>query len=533
MVFVPNSHSNTILTATSPIKGSYPGEIYAIIISLLYPDIHLFPQPLIYAIDNLTTCSNLNLIQSSSTFPFNSNTNSFSSWYLLLWHLLKKTNLTIIFTWIKGHANFEGNNVADTISKWISSHIHIPTNQLTPPEFPSILHNNTPVPGKVTTKHTKHLHDAHTHNNIHLSFSTIFFLNSSWFSRLNFKWVNGLFSCKGYAPHYNLKDYTCPLCHTKHPLDPTSFTALCPSPKATHLRQLINNTRSTTTHTTINNWYLTATPGEKRNYIRTLIPTSLSNDLRTPPPNTSYSSHKSHLLRELKYRTKPLNNVLHSLSQWFQDNSIPNFDSRIPISDNNPWYIPNSEFSTSSTQPVKLSYPSFPNKPPINKNPHSHRHTFLKPKPKKHNLIQLYYSTTDANSPACTPPPETTACTHIPRPSHTTPLTPPHFPSTAWSLTPPLPSPILLAPPCLAVISAPSSSLWTASVHSYIYLAVSFVLFLSMCLSAPIPLHSACHGIHVVHSDLSQAYGASVQCSAPWVWDCVQYSMSLVDFGSP
>ena len=61
-------------------------EIYAIIISLLYPDIHLLPQPLIYAIANLTTCSNLNLIQSSSTFPFNSNNNSFCSWYLLLWH---------------------------------------------------------------------------------------------------------------------------------------------------------------------------------------------------------------------------------------------------------------------------------------------------------------------------------------------------------------------------------------------------------------------------------------------------------------
>ena len=38
IVFVPNSHSNTILTPTSPIRGSYSGKIYAIIISLLYPD---------------------------------------------------------------------------------------------------------------------------------------------------------------------------------------------------------------------------------------------------------------------------------------------------------------------------------------------------------------------------------------------------------------------------------------------------------------------------------------------------------------
>ena len=76
---------------------------------------------------------------------------------------LKQTNLTIIFTWIKGHANFEGNNVADTVSKWISSHIHIPANQLSPPDSPTILYHNTPLPGKITAKHTKLLHEAHTH----------------------------------------------------------------------------------------------------------------------------------------------------------------------------------------------------------------------------------------------------------------------------------------------------------------------------------------------------------------------------------
>ena len=241
IVFVPNSQNNTILAATSPIKGSYPGVIYAIIISLLYPNIRLFPQPLIYAIDNLTTCSNLNLLQSSSTFPFNTNNDSFCRWYLLLWHLLKNINFTIIFTWIKGHANFEGNDMADTVSKWISSHIHVSANQLTPPELPSILHHNTPLPSKISTKYTKHLHSAHAHNKIHLSLSTIFFLTSSWFSRLNFKWVNGLFSCKGYAPHYNLKDYTCPLCLTNHPSTPR------PSPPSAPLHKQPTYANSSTT----------------------------------------------------------------------------------------------------------------------------------------------------------------------------------------------------------------------------------------------------------------------------------------------
>ena len=279
--------------------------------------------------------------------------------------------------------------MADTVSKWISSHIQISANQLTPLELPSILHLNTPLPGKISTKHTKHLHHFHAHNNIHLSLSTIFFLTSSCFSRLNFKRVNGIFSCKGYAPHYSLEDYTCPPCLTNHPLDPMSFTALCPSPKAAHLRQLLNNTSSAPTRVIINKWYHSAPRGEKRNYICTLIPNSLSNTLRTPPSNKSYATHKKNLLSEIKARTKPLIATLLSVCQWLHDNPIPNFNALIPIPHWNPWAIPLSEFSTSATHPVKLSYPAFPNQPPINKKPHSHRHTHIKPKPKKHTLIYL------------------------------------------------------------------------------------------------------------------------------------------------
>ena len=241
----------------------------------------------------------------------------------------------------------------------------------------------------ISNKYTKHLLRVHAHNNIHLSLSTIFFLTSSWFSRLNFKWVNGLFSCKGYAAHYNLKDYTCPLCLTNHPLDPGSFTALCPSPKAAHLRQLLDNTWSAPTRVIINKWYHFAPRGEKRNYIRTLIPNSLSNTLRTPPPNTSYATNKKNLLSELKARTKPLSTALLSICQWLQDNPIPNFDALVPISHRNPWAIPLSEFSTSATHPVKLSYSAFRNQPPINREPHSHRHTRIKPKPKTNTLIHL------------------------------------------------------------------------------------------------------------------------------------------------
>ena len=299
-----------------------------------------------------------------------------------------------------------------------------PANQLPPPDSPTILYHNTHLPGKISAKHTKHLHEAHTHNNIHLSLSTTFFLTSSGFSRLNFKWVNGLFSC--YAPHYNQKEYTCPLRHTNHPRDPTSFTALCHSSKVTHLRKLINNTWSSTTRPTVDKWYHSATSGEKRNYIRTHIPTSLSHALRTHPANISYSSHKSQLLHELKARTTPLSTVPHTLSQWFQDNPIPNLDSLIPTSERIPWNIPLSEFGTSSTQPIKLSYPNFNLIP--QQSTHQQKIIFQpspvpKPKPKKHNLIHLTYATATThhftNTFNIIPPPHASTLRHqSPEPKH-------------------------------------------------------------------------------------------------------------------
>ena len=48
-----------------------------------------------------------------------------------------------------------------------------------------------------------------------------------FFFSLNFKWVNGFFSCVGYSPDYKLKDYTCPFV--------TTTTHLTPSPSPPHV----------------------------------------------------------------------------------------------------------------------------------------------------------------------------------------------------------------------------------------------------------------------------------------------------------
>ena len=75
-----NTTTPTTICNTSPIKGSYPAEIYAIILFAYLPHINTFSQPIIFAIDNLSVCSTLHQIQQLKTKPFASNANCFALW---------------------------------------------------------------------------------------------------------------------------------------------------------------------------------------------------------------------------------------------------------------------------------------------------------------------------------------------------------------------------------------------------------------------------------------------------------------------
>ena len=72
--------STLAITSTCPIKGSYPAEIYSILMLTTFP-LHSLPQPIIIPIDNLSTCSTLNYIMSHSHFPLSSSIDPFSFWY--------------------------------------------------------------------------------------------------------------------------------------------------------------------------------------------------------------------------------------------------------------------------------------------------------------------------------------------------------------------------------------------------------------------------------------------------------------------
>ena len=193
------------------------------------------------------------------------------------------------------------------------------------------------LPGKVSLASVKHLLPAHSHNNIHLSMSTGFYSHTSWFSRVPFKSVNGLYSCTGYQPHYILNKYLCSKCQLKHPLDP--ITAVTESTATEHPQQGIINAWPSPFNRLISYCRTTATLGDRRNFTRTLIPNSLSNILRSPLPALSYTKHRNHLYTAMRTWRQHLKTKLQDIQQWLRDNSIPNLHSLQPDTTDDPGKI--------------------------------------------------------------------------------------------------------------------------------------------------------------------------------------------------
>ena len=121
-------------------------------------------------------------------------------------------------------------------------------------------HTASPVPGKVSLNSVNHLLPPHSHNNIHLSMSRDVYSHTSWFSRFNFKLVNGLYSCTGYQPHYILNKYLCSKCLLKHLLDPITTMTECTATE--NIQQAIINARPPPFNKLISDWWTTATLGD-------------------------------------------------------------------------------------------------------------------------------------------------------------------------------------------------------------------------------------------------------------------------------
>ena len=358
-----------------PIKGSYPAEPYAIILFTYLPQMNTFSVPIVFAIDNLSFCSTLHQIQQLNAKPFASNANCFALWYNYIWNFLHNTQLHIIFTWIKGHADFVGNEHSERMCKWVSLNLPQHPENHNPDTSHFIYHNHTPVPGRITRKTVKHLLTRYKHNNIHLPSLTDFCAHTSWFSRIPFKWTNGLYCCTGFLPHYKLNTYHCPNSHTHHLLDPITTVTECKTAKP--IRDLFFEVWQQLFKQTVTNWWQHATKGERRNYIRTLNFNSLSNALRHIPPNTPYFQHQQNLKAAFKYRRKRLQTALQETQTWLRLNPINDLHLLQLDSADSPWDNQYFIYSTSSHNPALLTYPKRTNTTVANKHPHKHRHVVI------------------------------------------------------------------------------------------------------------------------------------------------------------
>ena len=367
-----NTTPPTTICNTSPIKGSYPAETYAIILFTYLPHSNTFSQPIIPAIDNLLVCSTLHQIQQLKAKPFASTASCFALWYNYIWDFLHNTHLHIILTWIKGHADFAGNEHSDRISEWVSLNLPQHPEHHNPDTSHFMYHNHTPLPGRIGRKTVKHLLPNHEHNNIHLPSSTDFYAHTSWFSRLPFKWTNGLYCCTGFLPHYKLNTYQCPKCHTHQPLDPITTVTECGTAKP--IRHLFFQVWQQPFKQTVVDWWQHATKGGRRNYIHTLIPNSLSNALGDVPADTSYFQHLQNLKTAFKYRRERLKAALQETQTWLRQNPSNDLHLLQPDSADNPWNNQYSIYSTSSHNPTVLTYPKRTNTTVANKHRQKPRH---------------------------------------------------------------------------------------------------------------------------------------------------------------
>ena len=136
-----NTTPPTTICNTSPVKGSYLAEIYAIILFTYLQHLDTLSQPIIFAIDNLSVCPTLHQIQQLKSKPFASNAHCSALWYNYIWEFLHNTHLHIIFTWIKGHADFDGNEHSDKMSKWVSLNLHQHPEHHNPDTYTTIIHH--------------------------------------------------------------------------------------------------------------------------------------------------------------------------------------------------------------------------------------------------------------------------------------------------------------------------------------------------------------------------------------------------------
>ena len=330
-----------VLCRWSPSPTSGGSEQWAMAMALAHLPNILPNTPVVILGDNLDTVEAVNRALSSpppvrpSTYTQGTRDTAYTSLLAPLPHLIH-------VAWIKGHAHFMGNELADHFSKWAAQALLWHPSLLPPPPAGVVTSGGLALISKIPKYHTRSLFPTHPHTRLHFGTSASFLRQSSFFSAIAFKWVSGTYGCQDYRPHCDTSDRTCPKCQEVHPMDPISFCALCPTMQS--FQQCLSSACPPPFDKLALEWWIASDRGDRRLATRTLVPETLHTTLATSPSGKDPAMHAKDFDSALVKRNRALTPLIEDANKFLHDN--PPGAIGPPVTRNN-YFDSLGEFSTS------------------------------------------------------------------------------------------------------------------------------------------------------------------------------------------
>ena len=330
-----------VLCRSSPSPTSGGSEQWAMAIALAHLPNILPHTPVVILGDNLDTVEAVNRALSSppparpSTYTQGTRDTAYTSLLAPLPHLIH-------VAWVKGHAHFMGNELADYFSKWAPQALMWHPSLLPSPPAGVVTSGGLAIISKIPKHHTRSLFPTHPHTRLHFSTSASFLRQSSFFSAIAFKWVSGTYGCQDYRPHCDTSDRSCPKCQGVHPMDPISFCALCPTMQ--WFQQCLSGAWPPPFDKLALEWWIASDRGDRQLATRTLVPKTLHTTLATSPSGKDPAMHAKDFDSALVKRNRALAQLIEDANQFLHDN--PPGAIGPPVTRNN-YFDSLGEFSTS------------------------------------------------------------------------------------------------------------------------------------------------------------------------------------------
>ena len=193
--------------------------------------------------------------------------------YLKIAQALRNRQGPTYFAHIRAHVGFASNEWADMFARR-AAYVNPPP----PPAIPLFhLHQGSILISCKPHYHLfRHLIPKHAHPNLH-NRSFDLWSYSSFFSRLNFSWPNGLINLPDYEYFTQIDDRHCRLCNQVHPFDALSCLAQCGH--LSYARDLSFDVWPIPVQHIVSAWYTQANRDDKRKFVRKLLPKSLISSL--------------------------------------------------------------------------------------------------------------------------------------------------------------------------------------------------------------------------------------------------------------